>query len=247
MSGNLYELGELYERFLPPDLEEFNFYTQIATKVGGPVLEVGCGTGRLVTHLLNYGIDAYGMDISPKMLEVARRQRDARDRFILDDMASFEPKRQFNVVIAGHNAILHLVDSVKLSNFLVRARRSLLSETSLFVVDVFIPDREFFVYADSSFHDLEPIRDQSGRCFSLSECLVYDKTKQHVERNFRVTDQNGNVTTFAMTLRLLFPNELSTLLTGHGFQIIDRFGTYRNDRLSGSHDRQICLCTRVAP
>ncbi|MGC4833119.1 class I SAM-dependent DNA methyltransferase [Micromonospora vinacea] len=40
---------------------------------GGPVADVGCGTGRITAHLHTLGVDAFGIDLSPGMIEVARR------------------------------------------------------------------------------------------------------------------------------------------------------------------------------
>ena len=40
---------------------------------GGPVADLGCGPGRITAHLAGLGLDAYGVDLSPGMVEVARR------------------------------------------------------------------------------------------------------------------------------------------------------------------------------
>ncbi|MFF5176617.1 class I SAM-dependent DNA methyltransferase [Micromonospora sp. NPDC000316] len=40
---------------------------------GGPVADVGCGTGRITAHLHDLGADAFGIDLSPGMIDVARR------------------------------------------------------------------------------------------------------------------------------------------------------------------------------
>ncbi|MBQ0991239.1 class I SAM-dependent methyltransferase [Micromonospora sp. PSH03] len=40
---------------------------------GGPVADVGCGTGRITAHLHTLGVDAFGIDLSPGMIDVARR------------------------------------------------------------------------------------------------------------------------------------------------------------------------------
>jgi SAM-dependent methyltransferase len=40
---------------------------------GGPVADVGCGPGRITAHLRGLGLDAFGIDLSPGMVEVARR------------------------------------------------------------------------------------------------------------------------------------------------------------------------------
>lgn len=40
---------------------------------GGPVADVGCGPGHVTAHLRGLGVDAFGIDLSPGMIEVARR------------------------------------------------------------------------------------------------------------------------------------------------------------------------------
>ncbi|MFJ8910737.1 class I SAM-dependent DNA methyltransferase [Amycolatopsis sp. NPDC102389] len=45
-----------------------------AEQVRGPVVDVGCGPGHVTAHLASLGLDVTGVDLSPKMIEVARRQ-----------------------------------------------------------------------------------------------------------------------------------------------------------------------------
>ncbi|GAA1315042.1 class I SAM-dependent methyltransferase [Saccharothrix xinjiangensis] len=45
-----------------------------ADLVGGPVADVGCGPGRITGHLRSLGVDAFGVDLSPGMVAVARRE-----------------------------------------------------------------------------------------------------------------------------------------------------------------------------
>ncbi|KOG88570.1 methyltransferase, partial [Streptomyces varsoviensis] len=40
---------------------------------GGPVADIGCGTGRVTAYLHGLGLDAFGIDLSPGMLAAARR------------------------------------------------------------------------------------------------------------------------------------------------------------------------------
>lgn len=49
--------------------EDVAFYRELALDADGPVLEIGCGTGRIYLELLAAGVDAYGVDISAAMLE----------------------------------------------------------------------------------------------------------------------------------------------------------------------------------
>ena len=54
------------------DLVDRGFYLDLAREYGGPVLELGCGTGRITLPLARQGIDVTGMDASRAMLEVLR-------------------------------------------------------------------------------------------------------------------------------------------------------------------------------
>jgi trans-aconitate methyltransferase len=40
---------------------------------GGPVADVGCGPGHVTTHLRELGVDAFGVDLSPAMIDIARQ------------------------------------------------------------------------------------------------------------------------------------------------------------------------------
>jgi SAM-dependent methyltransferase len=40
---------------------------------GGPVADVGCGPGHVTAHLRELGVDAFGIDLSPAMVDVAQR------------------------------------------------------------------------------------------------------------------------------------------------------------------------------
>jgi SAM-dependent methyltransferase len=46
----------------------------VSTNGGGPVADVGCGPGHVTAYLRERGADAFGIDLSPGMVEAARRQ-----------------------------------------------------------------------------------------------------------------------------------------------------------------------------
>jgi SAM-dependent methyltransferase len=49
------------------------FAELVRARGGGAVAELGCGPGRVTAHLASLGLDAFGVDLSPRMIEVARR------------------------------------------------------------------------------------------------------------------------------------------------------------------------------
>jgi ubiquinone/menaquinone biosynthesis C-methylase UbiE len=50
-----------------------SFADQVHTAGGGPVADVGCGPGHVTAHLHGLGVDAFGVDLSPAMIDLARR------------------------------------------------------------------------------------------------------------------------------------------------------------------------------
>ena len=67
--------ADFYDYIVPyrnrPDVA---FFVVMATQSGGPVLEVGCGTGRVLIPTARAGIEIVGIDLSPSMLDVCRQR-----------------------------------------------------------------------------------------------------------------------------------------------------------------------------
>ncbi|WP_181763576.1 class I SAM-dependent methyltransferase [Streptomyces albidus (ex Kaewkla and Franco 2022)] len=68
------EVRTLLER-LPPERDVMALFAErVRAAGGGPVADVGCGPGRITAHLTSLGVDAFGIDLSPRMIEVARHE-----------------------------------------------------------------------------------------------------------------------------------------------------------------------------
>jgi SAM-dependent methyltransferase len=75
---------------------------------GGPVADVGCGPGRVTTHLRDLGLDAYGVDLSPGMVAVARRDHPGV-RFEVGSLTALDlPDGALDGVVAWYS-IIHLL------------------------------------------------------------------------------------------------------------------------------------------
>src|SRR5512136_1735449 len=68
-------IAELYDHVVPyRERADVGFFVEAAKGSGGPVLEVGCGTGRVLIPTARAGVEITGLDLSPHMLEVCRRK-----------------------------------------------------------------------------------------------------------------------------------------------------------------------------
>jgi SAM-dependent methyltransferase len=94
-----------YRSSVPQIAGDVAFYERIAGEVGGPVLELACGTGRITLPLAEAGLHVTGVDRSEAMLTIARRKLAAlpdpvRERLILvnQDMSALNLDRRFGCV-----------------------------------------------------------------------------------------------------------------------------------------------------
>jgi len=105
-----YEAPELYDLVLERFAEDLPFWLDEAKRANGPVLEVGCGTGRVLLALLEAGADADGVDLYPKMLDRLRANAAAKKlqpRLVQADMRDFTMPRRYRRVFIPFNGFAH--------------------------------------------------------------------------------------------------------------------------------------------
>ncbi|ERH11609.1 MAG: methyltransferase domain protein [halophilic archaeon J07HB67] len=88
--------------------DDVDYYRDRATSAAGPVLELGCGTGRIYLELLAAGVDADGIDLSEASLTVLREtaeERGLEPRVWRADMTDVTTDRAYALVICPFNAI----------------------------------------------------------------------------------------------------------------------------------------------
>jgi SAM-dependent methyltransferase len=97
------------------DLRDVPFYADLAERMGGPVLEIGCGTGRVLLEVAARGIEIEGLDSSGEQLRVLQaklleRLHGAGNRIRLHhaDMRDFTLDRRFRLITAPFRPVQHL-------------------------------------------------------------------------------------------------------------------------------------------
>jgi SAM-dependent methyltransferase len=107
MSDDYY--AETYDEPVPDWPGEVDFYLGMGADLkarGLAVLEIACGTGRIAIRLAQAGVETVGLDLSPTMLQIARRKSAdlVNVRWVAGDMRSFELGTTFGlVIIPGHS------------------------------------------------------------------------------------------------------------------------------------------------
>ena len=136
--------GELYDILFNDIRFDLDFYLELAREARGPVLEVACGTGRILVPCLQAGIDIEGLDLYPSMLEVLRRKASAlghEPRTYAADMRNFSLPRRYSLIFIAFNGFVHnLTTEDQLST--LRSCREPLTQGGLLVVNIFFPGME---------------------------------------------------------------------------------------------------------
>ncbi len=137
ISDTIYDDAELYDIMTWGNCE--SFYFDAAKSCGGPVLELACGTGRMLVPMAGSGLDVIGLDTSTVMLEGAVRR--ARHSGItvqteFGDMRDFSFDRRFSLIFVAINSLLHLNRNEDLLACFNSVRRALAPE-GRFLFDIF--------------------------------------------------------------------------------------------------------------
>jgi SAM-dependent methyltransferase len=108
---NYDDFADLYDHQYDLYRDDLHYYGALAERVGGRVLEIGSGTGRVTAYLARRGASVTGLEPSGGMIRYAR-QRAEREELALDivqgDVRTFSLDQTFSLCIAPFNALMHL-------------------------------------------------------------------------------------------------------------------------------------------
>lgn len=226
-------IAELYDFVVPyrerPDIA---FFVEIAREAGGPVLEVGCGTGRVLIPSARAGIDVVGLDLSPRMLAVCRERLrhegvavQSRAQLVEADMRTFDLPRTFALATFPFRPFQHLIDVSDQLACLANVRRHL-AEGGRVVLDLFNPSLDALANVQDGveFGDEPEFSTPDGRrVVRRHKTVAHDRFNQvsQVELIYYVTHPDGREERLvhAFPMRYLFRFEVEHLLARSGFEV----------------------------
>lgn len=132
-------------------LQDAPFYLELARERGGPVLEIGCGTGRVLLPIARAGITIEGVDASPAMRSVLRSKLEKepaavrrRVKLHAGDMRNFRLKKKFSLVTIPFRPFQHMHELQDQISALTSAAAHLEKDGRL-AFDVFFPKLELLM------------------------------------------------------------------------------------------------------
>lgn len=202
-------IARIYDPWSVSVVEDIPFYVDEALASGGPVVELGVGTGRIAIPVAAAGIDVIGVDASAEMLAVCRaRAREAGldDRLDLrqGDLRRPPVEGPVPLLTCPFRAYLHLTSDEERLEAL-GAARALLEPRGRLVFDVFTPSQEDIDETDGLWIEREP---------GIFERADWDLRRQTL--TLSVKDDASETT---MTLFWLAPERWHALLVEAGFDV----------------------------
>jgi SAM-dependent methyltransferase len=229
--------------------DDLSLYLGFAQRLRGPILELGCGSGRLLARLAGAGRTVVGVDRSAAMLAQARTRVAAETGVSLlqADMGSIPLAGRFDLIVVALDGFLHLTQTERQLASLGEAER-LLARRGVLVLDLPGP-------AAPGWDDWAPgIRPMvtawslqgpdGSRVTKFSSFEADASTQSHsVGEIYEVAQCDGSVRRWYADyrLRFVFPAELELLLESSGLELLARYGDYDLGPFVAASPRQICV------
>ena len=227
--------------------DDLPLYSDLAAQTGGPILDVGCGTGRVCLHLAQEDYRVVGVDRSPEMLAIARRKTEGLHlteslRLVEADIMAFA-EGGFSLILLPYNALMHFTspdDQIALLGHL----RNLLTDDGHIAIDLpnageaFAAEDEAGIILERSF--IEP---DSGHLLMQQSVSTLNRAEQLLDVTWIYDEILGDGTlkrTLApLQLRYVFPAELALMLRLCDLTPVETFGDYEQSPFADGAERFI--------
>lgn len=246
---------EFYDATTPAAVQgDVAWYRARARECGGPVLELGAGTGRITIAIAHDGAAIHALDASGQMLDALRAKLErapqaVRERVTLlqADMREFDLPERFALIISPYRAFLHNLTEEDQSACIERVRRHL-RPGGHFAFNVFHPSLEYMAQhagASTGTWRWAGTYDQPDGGFVVrSEANRYDTVRRQVHSQHRFEKYSPDgflVRTWMQRLDLayLYPADIRRLLTQAGFHSVTIAGGFDGREFSGDADELV--------
>ena len=246
-----------YRAGLPQYAGDVEFYADLGRQVGGAVLELACGTGRVTLSLAEAGLEVTGLDSSEGMLSMARRKASslpeaARQRLTLvqQDMTRLDLDRQFGLVFIPFRSFQHIL-TIDLQKQVLGALRRHLAPGGRVALHLFDPRLDLLVDETLRPPGVAGTSEASGRRYSAEVTETRFDYAAQIRRDlwrYQELGDDGRTLreeTREMALRWTYRWELHHLLALCGLTIESEHSDFKG--APPSYGKEIVLVAKVDP
>jgi SAM-dependent methyltransferase len=251
---------EIFDRFARFYDEDYRNYSDdvdaivhLAQEMDGPVLELGCGTGRLLLPLSLSGLPVTGVDISPALLEQARAKLATMPQgdnvaLVQGDLRVLAlEQRNFAFAFCTSNTLMHLADPADQLAVLERAAAHL-RPGGLLMIDLFQPDVARLLAVQGVMELADEWTREDGTEVVKWSVRTVDLAEQLQETLFIYEEiaPDGSVrrTHCPFTLRFLWRNEAELMMRLAGLSVEAVWGDFEGTPYDSMSEHLILLATK---
>lgn len=246
-------IAQYYDLLYGSLAEDWSMWETLAETSEGPILEVGCGTGRLLLPLAQAGHTLTGIDLSAVALDAARAKIKAAGltrqvTLQLADMRDFDlPQKNFALAFIPLNTFLHCHTADEQLSTLYALHRHL-RPTGQLIIDIFQPDPTLLAEADGRLYfEGETVDELTGRTVQWYWRHEIDLAQQmrHLTYILDEIDEEGLVrrAQIPFSLRFIYRFEMELLLRTAGFTTETIYGNYELEPFH-SHSSKMIFVAR---
>lgn len=233
--------GELYDVLMTGVDYDLDCFRTLAREADGPVLDVPCGTGRVLLPLLQEGIDIEGVDLSAAMLDRLRQKAAALGLKPIVHQAAmnnFQLRRQFALMVCPCNSFGHNLTTDDQLESLRRFREHLLP-SGLLVIDAFFPGKAYFESDGMRALEGEITDPRNGHLLRMFDSRSMDRVRQvqHSDNEIEEFDTDSRLIAthrYSADAAWFYKSEMELLLRITGFSRWEVCGGY--DRRPLEHE-----------
>lgn len=231
-------------------VDDVAFYVDLAVRSGGPVLEIGCGTGRIAVPMAQAGVEVVGVDLSPAMLARALSRAAATEgaagsiEFVQGDMRTLTLDRCFPLVIIPARTLYLALTAEEQVETLRRAREHIAPGGTI-AFNAFLPDPQMIAdTSETPFSMGEAVNPANGRRCVLSAINRFDPVAQtnNGTQIVEELDEDGEVARkieLDVNIRYLFPSEVHVMLEQAGLVAEHVYGDFHGAPLDEDSDEMV--------
>lgn len=224
-SSNVYQqFAKYYDHYVRDFTIDLQLYLHFCESKQR-ILEVGCGTGRVLKALLDYGHSVTGIDISEEMLAIARDKLHPyiESHFlhlINHNFVDIPIPESFDCILVTFYTFNYLLEDKEQRSFLRNIRQSL-EKRGTFVADLFYPKA-------LAYPSQEGIWNESILQSEKTSIIVRDKREMdgNIERRDQIFLNNGNNEEITTLRRFIPKQEMLNLLNEEGYTNIRFIDSY---------------------
>lgn len=246
---SIYENAKEYDDKYGFYVEDYELIQEWANRTTEHILDLGCGTGRILFRLMDEGIIVDGVDLSKEMLELAKEKAELyviKPNFYCMDLTDLQLEKRYSMMYMVGNTFQHVLTNSQQNAMLIKIYEYLSTE-GIFIFDTRMPKleelKEIDQYTEEYInHDQQKVIEhhcEQYNCISqILECTIRKEVYDNKSHQLLTTTQEY------IHIKYTFPQELLRMLYQHGFEVLHQYGGWSRQPLESNSSSIISICRK---